>query len=89
MRKTIAIAFIAALGFPAAAFATECGNVPQDQWMSEDALKTKAVASGYDVRQVKVEDGCYEIYAIDRDGKKVEAYLHPVTAAVVKIKVSD
>ena len=27
-------------------------------------------ADGYKVRQVKVEGGCYEVYATDRDGMR-------------------
>ncbi|MFZ1682485.1 MAG: PepSY domain-containing protein [Rhizobiaceae bacterium] len=71
---------------PAAASATDLCNVPQDQWMPEAQIRARAAELGYDVRQVKVEDGCYEIYAIDSNGSKIEAYLHPATAAVVKVK---
>ena len=56
--------------------------------MSEDALKTKATAMGYDVKNIKVEDGCYEIYAI-KDGKRVEVYLNPVTAKIAREKLDD
>ena len=61
-----------------------CGNVPRTQWMTEEAAKSKAADLGYDVRRVKEEDGCYEIYAIDKSGAKVELHMHPVTGAVVK-----
>jgi hypothetical protein len=44
---------------------------------------------GYKVRQVKVEDGCYEIYAVDKNGQRIEAYFNPVTAEVVKTKIDD
>ena len=27
-------------------------------------------ADGYKVRQIKVEGGCYEVYATDKDGKR-------------------
>lgn len=85
MRKIIALALLSTIAAPA--FAADLCTVPQDKWMTEDALKAKAAEAGYDVKQVKVEDGCYEIYAIDKDGKKVEAWLNPETAEVVKSKV--
>ena len=66
-----------------------CGNEPHDKWMTKEALKLKATEMGYDVRRIKVDDGCYEAYAIDQQGKKVEIYFHPVTAEVVKTKVED
>jgi len=56
------------------------------QWMSKGAAKTKAAAMGYDVRRVKREDGCYEIYAISKGGKRIELYMNPVTGTIVKTK---
>jgi hypothetical protein len=57
--------------------------------MSIANVQAKAEGMGYKVRQVKIEDGCYEIYAIDKDGNRVEAYLNPVTAEIVKTKIDD
>ena len=75
------------------AFATDdsslCGNAPKDQWMTTEAITAKAVEAGYDVRQVKVEDGCYEVYGIDAKGAKAEVYMNPVSAEIVKIKTKD
>ena len=39
---------------------------------------------GWEVRNVKVDGGCYEVYAIDDKGERVEAYFHPVTLERVK-----
>jgi hypothetical protein len=89
MRTIIAATALVALALPAAASSKPCGNAPQSQWMSNDDVQTKAKAMGYKVRQVKIEDGCYEIYALDKDGNRVEAYLNPVTAEVVKTKIDD
>lgn len=85
---TAAVALIAAT-LPAAASSKSCGNAPQSEWMSIADLQAKAEGMGYKVRQVKIEDGCYEIYAIDKDGNRVEAYLNPVTAEVVQTKIDD
>ena len=62
----------------------DCGNAPRDQWMSQDAAKSKAIELGYEVRRVQEEGGCYGLYAIDKNGAKVELQMHPVTGAVVK-----
>ena len=51
--------------------------------MTEDAMKEKAKAMGLDVRQVKVENGCYEVYAIDAKGNKVEQIFNPATGEQV------
>lgn len=62
----------------------DCGNAPRAQWMTEDAAKSKAADLGYEVRGMREENGCYEIYAVDKTGAKVELQMHPVTGAVVK-----
>ncbi len=67
----------------------DCGNAPRAQWMSEEAVRGHATELGYDVRNVKIEDGCYEIYAIDGEGRRVEAYLNPTTGSVVRTKLDD
>lgn len=86
MILTLAAAPLAA---SAAEASPSCGNAPQSSWLSQADVEAKATAMGYKVRQIKVEDGCYEIYAIDKDGKRVEAYLNPVTAEVVEMKLDD
>jgi hypothetical protein len=66
-----------------------CGNAAQASWMSLADVEAKATSMGYKVRKIDIEDGCYEIYAIDKNGNRVEAYLNPVTAEVVKSKIDD
>lgn len=63
----------------------KCGPV-SGEWMSKDAAKTLATEKGFDVRRVKRDDGCLEIYAIDKDGIRVELYMHPVTGEIVRTK---
>ncbi len=87
-----ALATLALITAAAPAFAEDspsCGNAPESEWMSVDAISAKFTADGYTVRQVKVEDGCYEIYAKDKNGMKVETYVNPVTGAVVSNKTDD
>ncbi len=67
----------------------ECPAAPKSEWMSEQDLTTKVVDMGYDVRRVKTEDNCYEVYAITPDGKKVELFFNPVSAELVKTKSED
>jgi len=37
------------------------------------------------VRRIKEDGGCYEVYALDEKGNRVEAYFHPVTFAPVPV----
>ena len=41
-------------------------------------------AKGWEVRNIKVDGGCYEVYALDEKQERVEAYFHPVTLERVK-----
>ena len=66
-----------------------CGDAPRAQWMSQDAAKTKLKDLGYEVRRVKPENGCYEAYAVDKTGAKVEVFLHPVSGEVVGTSKED
>ena len=34
---------------------------------------------GYEVKNIKIEPGCYEIFAPDTNGKQVEMYVDPIT----------
>ena len=85
MNKLIALSFITFASFASFAQAedesTKC-DAPKDKWMTEEAMKAKATELGFEVRQVKVEDGCYEVYGI-KDGKKVEAIFNPATGEQV------
>ncbi len=80
MKKIILLAAIASTSFSTAAFAenADCTNEPKDKWQTEDAMKAKGQELGFDVRRVKTEGSCYEIYGI-KDGAKVEVLFNPVT----------
>jgi hypothetical protein len=59
-------------------------NVPKAEWQPMDALKEKLTADGWEIRKIKEDDGCYEVYAIKADGKKIEAYFNPASFELVK-----
>ena len=58
-------------------------------WQSEAVLKEKLTDEGWDVRQIKSEDGCYEVYAITDKGERVEAHFDPATLMLVRTKRED
>ncbi|MGV8938042.1 MAG: PepSY domain-containing protein [Allorhizobium sp.] len=86
MRKIILAAALVSAAFASTALAEgkhDCGNTPSDKWIGEQAMKDKAGEMGLTVRQVKVEDGCYEVYGIDAKGNKVEELFNPGTGEQV------
>jgi hypothetical protein len=86
--KPISTLLAAALALTAgAAFASPSCNVPKEQWMKESEFKARLEQQGYRIKTFKVTKGqCYEIYGHDKDGKKVEIYFDPATAAVLERK---
>jgi hypothetical protein len=87
MKKLILPIIAASIALSAPSFAAsksaapDCGNAPQAKWMTKDAISALATKAGLKVRSVKVLNGCYEVYAMDKAGKKVEDLFHPVTGA--------
>lgn len=54
-------------------------DVPEEQWGTMDDLEAKLVGDGWQVRKVKVDEGCYEVYGTTPDGDRVEAYFDPAS----------
>ncbi|TDH38554.1 PepSY domain-containing protein [Pseudohoeflea suaedae] len=88
MQKII-IALVVATAFSGPALASEKCSVAMADWQPREALQAKLEGEGWKVRSIKTEDGCYEAYAINADGKKVEAYFNPQTFQSVASKVED
>lgn len=83
--KLAAALALSALSFGAFAstYNGECTNQPQSKWMKVADVKARFAAQGYSVGKVKSGGSCYEVYAKDKGGKKVELFVNPVDASVV------
>jgi hypothetical protein len=84
MRTTIIAATGLTLLMTAAAFGGETCNVPEAEWQPEQALRQKLEADGWKINRIKIDEGCYEVYGFDGDGKRAETYFDPKTFEVVK-----
>lgn len=88
--NTRAIGFAAALALSSLSFGAlastykgECTDQPQSKWMSTADVKARVEAQGYRVGKIKTGGSCYEVYARDKNGRKVELFVNPATASVV------
>ena len=63
-----------------------CDSGPKSSWQATEVLEKQLVGQGWTVRRIKEDGGCYEVYALDESGKRVEAYFHPVTLEQVPIE---
>jgi hypothetical protein len=81
--QTLALG-IATIALPAYATGlATCDSGPKSGWQPQETLEKKLTDDKWQVRRIKVDGGCYEVYAIDDKGQRVEAYFHPVTLAPV------
>jgi len=54
-----------------------CDSGDPANWKPKETLQAELEAKGWQVRRIKVDGGCYEVYAVDESGKRVEAYFDP------------
>jgi hypothetical protein len=87
MRRSLLTAFAAtALLASGSVFATglaTCDSGPQEGWQSQEKLTKMLTDKGWQVRRIKIDGGCYEVYALNEKGERVEAYFHPKTLDAV------
>jgi len=87
MKRSIPIALVF-LGIAATpgAFASDTCTAPASEWQPQETLQKKLEADGWTVKRIKTEDGCYETYATDDKGRRVEAKFDPKTLQLVKME---
>jgi len=85
---TAAAFTLIASGAQATGFAT-CDSGPRDGWQSQDKLSAMLKEKGWQVRRIKEDGGCYEVYAVDEKGQRTESYFHPRTLAPVPRGAKD
>jgi len=86
MRLFLTAAVLAASSLTAPAHATglaTCDSGPQEKWQPQEKLQKMLTDRGWQIRRIKIDGGCYEVYALTEKGERVEAYFHPLTLAPV------
>ena len=55
-------------------------DVPKAEWKKQTELRDKLLADGWKkVRQVKTENGCYEVYGFNEKNERAEVFFNPKT----------
>ncbi len=68
----VALLAATAFVFASPAFAAgSCSTAPQASWQPQSNLEAQLKSEGLTVRQIKVENGCFEVYATDSAGKRM------------------
>jgi hypothetical protein len=63
-----------------------CDSGPQETWQPQAKLEQQLKDKGWQVRRIKIDGGCYEVYALNEKGERVEVYFHPKTLQSVVTK---
>jgi hypothetical protein len=71
MKTMFTLAALAVIAVSPAYAAGKCAAGPKSQWQAKSALESQLQTEGFTVKQIKTESGCYEVYATDKDGKRV------------------
>jgi hypothetical protein len=75
--RTLLLTAICGLILSGTAFASETCSVPKAEWQPEQALRQKLETAGWKINRIKIDDGCYEVYGTDANGKRAETYFNP------------
>jgi hypothetical protein len=63
--------------------------VPMTDWQPREAVVKLAAEKGWDLRRIRIDDGCYEVTGRDADGRRIEVKLDPASLAVVEFEFED
>ncbi len=86
-RHTLLVLLLGLAALPASAD-DDC-EAPLNRWQSRDAVRQMAVAQGWQIQRLKIDDGCYEIRGTDAQGRAFKARIDPETLKVLKLKQDD
>lgn len=89
MNVPLAILVVLATATAAMARGRDDCAVPMADWQPREAVRAMAAAQGWVVRRIKIDDGCYEIYATDAQGQQIEAKVDPATLAILEVEQED
>ena len=64
-------------------------EVPMAQWQPRAAVVQLAAEKGWQLRRIRIDDGCYEVIGRDASGRDIEVKLDPATLAVVEMEFED
>jgi hypothetical protein len=76
-----------ALALPATALAdTHCPD-PVATWKPREQVRQLFEQNGRTVQRIKVDDGCYEVRGVDRNGNRVKATYFPASLRIRSLEV--
>ncbi|MBY5374095.1 PepSY domain-containing protein [Rhizobium leguminosarum] len=81
---TLPILALAVMAVTSAQARDDC-DVPISNWKTHAAVRAMAGQRGWTLKRIKIDDGCYELQGTDKDGRRFEAKIDPVTLEVIQL----
>ena len=85
---TLATAVLASLFFSAAALADNGCTDPVAHWQPREVLRQQLEQHGWTVQRIKVDDGCYEVRGVDKNGNSFKAQYAPASLRIRKLEIT-
>ena len=60
-----------------------CTDKAESEYLTLDALKTKVVEQGYQIRSGEIRKACGEFYVLDKNDKRAELFVDPTTGKII------
>ena len=86
INKQVSVLALTTLLTAGSVTASDLCMVPEADRQPVEALQQKLEGEGWQIKKIKMDDGCYEVYAVTDTGERIEAYFDPKTFAMVKSK---
>ena len=86
MNSKLIAALALALMVASPALAADVCNVPADRAQPKEALQALLEKDGWTVKQIKDDQGCYEVYASKADGTRMEKLFDPATLEMLDVE---
>lgn len=69
------------------AYADKDCDDPISQWKPQGKLRRMLEGNQWNIRRIKVDDGCYEVYGVDRLGNRFEAKYSPASLQLRSLEI--
>jgi len=87
MKTLLMSALLTTLLISTVALADNDCTHPVAEWQPQENLRQLMIENGWQVKRIKVDDGCYEVKGLDQNGHRVEAKFSPVTLEILELEV--
>ncbi len=78
IKKIVIAAVLVTIASPSFAAGT-CSFAPASEFKDASVLQAQLEADGLTVRRIKLENGCYEVYAVNASGDRINAAFNAKT----------